>query len=85
MTHESMISDHCTSGRLIDEISSEIKRLGKTEKTVTIDDLGPVDESHLGGRKASEDLLGQLNIKPDKNVMDIGCGLGGPARSSASH
>ena len=58
--------------------------MGKTEKTVTIDDLGPVDEFHIGGRQASEDFLGQLNIKPEMNVLDIGCGLGGPARFSVN-
>ena len=84
MTNESMISDHYTSGQLIDEIFSGIKRLGKTEKTVTIDDLGPVDEFHIGGRQASEDFLGQLDIKPDMNVLDKGCGLGGPARFTVS-
>ena len=50
MTDQSMISDHYTSVQLIDEISSGIKRLGKIEKTVTIDDLGPVDEFHIGDR-----------------------------------
>ena len=75
MTDECMISDHYTCGQLIGEIFSGIKRMGKTEKTVTIDDLGPLDEFHIGGRQASEDFLGQLNIKPDMNVLDIGCGL----------
>ena len=84
MTDESLVTDHCTTGRFIDTISSGIKRLGKTEKTLTIDDLGPVDEFHIGGRQLSEDFLGQLNIKPDMNVLDIGCGLGGPARFRVS-
>ena len=82
--NENMISDHYTSGRLIDAISSGIKGLGKTEKTVTIDDLGPVDEFHIGGRQASKDFLDQLNLKPEMNVLDIGCGLGGPARFTVS-
>ena len=82
--NEDMISDHYTSGRLIDAISSGIKGLGKTEKTVTIDDLGPVDEFHIGERQASKDFLDQLNLKPEMNVLDIGCGLGGPARFTVS-
>ena len=39
MTQETMIPDNYTCGRLIDAISSGIKRLGKTKKTITIDDL----------------------------------------------
>ena len=58
--------------------------MGETEKTVTIDDLVSLDEFHIRGHQTSEDFLGQLNIKPDMNVFDIGCGLGGPARFSVS-
>ena len=82
--NENMISDHYTSGRLIDAISSGIKGLGKTKKTVTIDDLGPVDEFHIGDCQASKDFLDQLNLKPEMNVLDIGCGLGGPDHFTVS-
>jgi ubiquinone/menaquinone biosynthesis C-methylase UbiE len=51
---------------------------------VTVDDLAPVDEFHIGGRQASEHFLDQLNLTPEKHVLDVGCGLGGPARFVAS-
>ncbi len=42
-----------------------------------------IDQLHLGGRKASIELLDGLNIHADQRVLDIGCGLGGSARLMA--
>ena len=61
-----------------------VARLGKTPATVTVEDLAPVDEFHIGGRQASEDFLGQLGLAPDQRVLDVGCGLGGSARFAAT-
>jgi len=44
----------------------------------------PVDEFHIGGRQASEDFLSQLDLTLEKQVLDVGCGLGGAARFAAS-
>ena len=52
---------------------------------MTVDDLAPVDEFHIGGRQASEDFLSQLDLTSEKQVLDVGCGLGGAARFVASH
>ena len=54
--------------------------MGKTPDSVTIDDLAAVDEFHIGGRRATEELIEQLGIAPGNHVLDVGCGLGGPAR-----
>jgi ubiquinone/menaquinone biosynthesis C-methylase UbiE len=78
------VSNHYTHGDLVAAIRTGIESLGKTTNTVTVDDLAPVDEFHIGGRQASEDFLGQLDLSPGKHVLDIGCGLGGAARIVAS-
>lgn len=78
------VSKHYTHGNLIAAIQGGIASLGKTIKSVTVDDLAPVDEFHIGGRQASEDFLGQLDLTPEKQVLDVGCGLGGAARFVAS-
>ncbi|NNE58582.1 MAG: class I SAM-dependent methyltransferase [Hellea sp.] len=57
--------------------------MGKTPDTITIDDLAPVDEFHIGGRVASRDFLGQLAISSDDHVLDVGCGIGGASRFTA--
>jgi ubiquinone/menaquinone biosynthesis C-methylase UbiE len=78
------VSRHYTHGDLVSAIRSGIESLGKTINSVTVDDLAPVDEFHIGGRQASEDFLSQLDLAPEKQVLDVGCGLGGPARFAAS-
>jgi ubiquinone/menaquinone biosynthesis C-methylase UbiE len=78
------VSDHYTHGSLLDAVRAGVVRLGKAADTVTVDDLAPVDEFHIGGRQASEDFLGQLNLFAEDHVLDVGCGLGGTSRFVAS-
>ncbi len=83
MTTQQDISTHYTHGNLIATIRSGIESLGKTVNSVAVD-LAPVDEFHTGGRQASEHFLGRLDLTPEKHILDVGCGLGGPARFAAS-
>jgi SAM-dependent methyltransferase len=78
------ISTHYTHGDLVAAIRSGIEKTGKTIDNVTVDDLAPVDEFHVGGRQASEHFLDQLELTAEKRILDVGCGLGGPARFAAS-
>lgn len=78
------IAEHYTHGSLLDAIRTGIADIGKTPDTVTIDDLAPIDEFHIGGRVASGEFLDQLGLNDQAQVLDIGCGLGGPARFTAS-
>jgi ubiquinone/menaquinone biosynthesis C-methylase UbiE len=78
------VSAHYAHGHLIAAIRDGIVSLGKTVSSVTIDDLAPVDEFHVGGRQASEHFLDQLAFTHESRVLDVGCGLGGPARFAAS-
>src|SRR5271170_677697 len=84
MTTQQHISTHYTHGNLIAAIRSGIESLGKTINSVTVDDLAPVDEFHIGGRQASEHFLDQLDLTSEKHILDVGCGLGGPARFAAN-
>ena len=83
-TQQDVVASHYTHGNLTAAIRSGIESLGKTVASVTVDDLAPVDEFHIGGRQASEDFLGQLDLSAETHVLDIGCGLGGAARFVAS-
>jgi SAM-dependent methyltransferase len=78
------VSRHYTHGSLLEGIRAGIVGSGKATDTVTVDDLAPVDEFHIGGRRASEEFLDQLGLSAQMHVLDVGCGLGGAARFVAS-
>jgi SAM-dependent methyltransferase len=58
---------------------------GRSPGTLTIDDLSAVDEFHMGGRRMTAELAEALRLGPEHRLLDIGCGLGGPARYFARH
>lgn len=46
--------------------------------------LAPIDQLHLGGLRASRQLLQQIALQPQQRVLDVGCGLGGTSRLIAA-
>lgn len=84
MGDSATLESHYTHGNLAQAIAAGIAAMGKSTAEITIDDLGPVDEFHIGGRQASIDFLDQLSLGSGHQVLDVGCGIGGPARFTAS-
>ncbi len=77
------VASHYQHVDLLAAIEAGVSQIGKTPETVTIDDLAPVDEFHIGGRTATEEFLGQLGLAQDDQVLDVGCGFGGTSRFAA--
>ena len=84
MSNDKAVSEHYTHGDLLKSIQAALAKLGKTVDSVTIEDLAPVDEFHIGGRQATEHFLSQLNFSEQDHILDVGCGLGGASRFVAS-
>ena len=80
MPHIDAVATHYTHGALLRAILDGVQKLGKSPDTVSVEDLGPVDEFHIGGRLATQSFLDQLEIAADDHVLDVGCGLGGASR-----
>lgn len=85
MTDRNTLKRHYDHGDLLASIERGLMALGKSSETVTLDDLAAVDEFHIGGRQASLEFLDQMDLATDQQFLDIGCGLGGPARFIADH
>jgi len=83
MSSTNGVAAHYSHGELLRVIDDGVRRLGKSPETVSIEDLGPVDEFHIGGRIATEAFMDQLDITADDHVLDVGCGLGGASRFAA--
>ena len=56
---------------------------GKNLEALTIDDLAPMDHFHGGGKEATVRLARFAGLMPGLRVLDVGGGLGGPARTLA--
>jgi 2-polyprenyl-3-methyl-5-hydroxy-6-metoxy-1,4-benzoquinol methylase len=80
---EQAVARHYGRGDITKPILDGLKSAGVDIDGLSLEDLAPVDEFHIGGRAASEDVLAKLALTPDHHVLDIGCGIGGTARYMA--
>jgi ubiquinone/menaquinone biosynthesis C-methylase UbiE len=74
------IASHYTRGGLEETILAALAASGKDPNHLTVDDLAPVDEFHIGGREATAELVAPLGLAPDMHLLDIGSGIGGASR-----
>src|SRR5215208_4964097 len=57
---------------------------GKDLDALTVDDLAPLDQFHGGGKGATQRLARLAELAPGTRVLDVGGGVGGPARTLAA-
>lgn len=84
MDIETAVAGHYSSGQLEDVILSALREAGFDPDRLEPGDLFPVDELHVGGAVAAHELAESIGITRDTSVLDIGSGIGGPARLFAS-
>ncbi len=71
--------------RHVERIYRELGELGKTiEDPLNVYELAPFDQLHYHGTDALDVALAMLGIDQQQNWLEIGSGLGGPARYLAT-
>ena len=68
-------------GELVAAIAAAFDAAGLSRDNLRPADLAPVDEFHIRGRAASLEIIDALAISDASHVLDLGSGLGGPART----
>lgn len=80
MNTEKAVARHYTHGSLEQAILAALKGIGKDVDRLTPADLSAADEFHLGWRAMSVEIGKDLALTPQMHVLDVGSGIGGPAR-----
>jgi len=80
MTNAKGISDHWGTGDVYARIVEAMKAASLSPDIVTVEQLAPVDHFHARGFPATVELADVLPIRAGHHIIDIGCGVGGPAR-----
>lgn len=71
---------HYDGWDLTDEIAGALRSAGLDPEHLSLDDLAPLDEFHALGRPATLALAELAQIAEGDRVLDVGAGIGGPAR-----
>ena len=84
-TVEPGIARHYDISGLEERIIAALADSGVDVANLRASDLEAVDEFHIGGVAATMALVGQMGLKPGTMLLDIGSGVGGPARFVANN
>jgi SAM-dependent methyltransferase len=80
MTTEAAVAGHYGRGGLEESILAAVTREGKDPEKLAAGDLAAVDEFHVGGIEATQELAAHMELRKGMRLLDVGSGIGGPAR-----
>ena len=84
MGTETAVAGHYGRGRLEELILDAVAREGNDPENLTAVDLVAVDEFHVGGLEATQELAKHMELRAGLRLLDVGSGIGGPARYFAA-
>jgi sarcosine/dimethylglycine N-methyltransferase len=73
-------SGHYAIGDIADRILAALREVNGPDPAITPEALAPIDHFHGRGVLATEELVALLKPEPGERLLDIGSGVGGPAR-----
>ncbi|MEI4486388.1 class I SAM-dependent methyltransferase [Frigidibacter sp. MR17.14] len=83
MASVSEITSHYTIEGLLERMLASLGITDRRPGSLSAARLRAVDEFHINGAEATERLIPELMVGPGQRVLDLGSGVGGPARHVA--
>jgi SAM-dependent methyltransferase len=80
MSDDRRISHHYSSGKLLERLRAALAGEGVDPDHPTSEQLAPFDHFHGRGLEATEQAANLVSPTPADHVLDVGSGIGGPAR-----
>lgn len=74
------VRDHYRAINLTARLKTALTALGPEDRQLTPQELGALDQFHTRGLAATAELAKMAGITADMAVLDVGSGIGGPAR-----
>lgn len=84
METEQAVARHYGRSGIEQAVIEALRASGKDVDRLAPGDLSGADEFHLGWYAATAELAQDLGLGPDLHVLEVGCGIGGPARHFAA-
>ncbi len=78
------VRDHYGATGLTARLKTVLTALGRQEQPLTPQQLGSLDQFHTRGLAATAELASLIGVTADMSVLDVGSGVGGPARFLAA-
>jgi len=80
MTTEQQVATHYGNAGIAERVLAALHAAHGPEAPVTVDLLAPLDQFHGRGLAATQELVALLQPREGERLLDIGSGIGGPAR-----
>ena len=84
MDTEDLVRSHYRRDDLEERVLEAMRRSGADPDALTVADLAGLDNLHAGSLAAAEHVLDVLGVTSADTLLDVGSGIGGPARLAAS-
>jgi ubiquinone/menaquinone biosynthesis C-methylase UbiE len=80
LTEGGQVEKHYATEGITTRILTALRNVNGPDEPITPETLAPIDHFHGKGVIATEELSAMLQPKANDYLLDIGCGIGGPAR-----
>ena len=78
------VAGHYSRGDLLERLNAALREDGVDPARPSIETLAAYDQFHGRGLEATVEMAGLLRIEASAHILDIGSGIGGPARYFAN-